>query len=85
MGDSNLTERNSRRSADGVLGVDCTSDGSDLNWPEPSDAISRRTGCGVPLGDQIPNEIHTTKTFELHFFCFESKRTKLLTIEAEHA
>lgn len=30
-GDSNFTERISRRSVNGVLGVECTSDGSDLN------------------------------------------------------
>lgn len=53
MGDSNFTERNSRRSTNGVLGVDCTSDGSDLNWP-PSLWNTRLAGCGVPLGDQIP-------------------------------
>lgn len=53
MGESNFTERKSRRSATGVLGVECTSDGSDLNWP-PSLGNARLTGCGVPLGDQIP-------------------------------
>lgn len=54
-GDSNLTERNSRRSAAGVLGVDCVSVGSDLNCPGSVGAWnSRRMGCGVPLGDQIP-------------------------------
>lgn len=54
MGDSNFTVRKSRRSAAGVLGVDWTSVGSDLNWPDSVDGSSRRTGCGVPLGDQIP-------------------------------
>lgn len=55
MGESNVTERNSRRSTNGVFGVDCTSDGSDLNWPDSdTDLNSRRLGCGVPPGDQIP-------------------------------
>lgn len=55
MGDSNFTERKSRRSADGVFGVDCVSIGSDLKCPESAaDGNSRRTGCGVVLGDQIP-------------------------------
>lgn len=62
FGDSNLTERNSRRSAAGVFGVDCTSDGSDLKWPvSVAFGISRRWGWGVPLGDQIPlMKIHIT-------------------------
>lgn len=56
MGDSNVTERKSRRSTIGVLGIDCTRDGSDLNWFPDSlaDGNSLRTGCGVPPGDQIP-------------------------------
>lgn len=52
IGDSNFTERNSRRSADGVFGVECARLGSDLK--SAADENSRRTGCGVVLGDQIP-------------------------------
>lgn len=52
IGDSNFTERNSRRSADGVFGVECARIGSDLK--SAADENSRRTGCGVVLGDQIP-------------------------------
>lgn len=53
-GDSNLTERNSRRSVAGVFGVDCTSVGSDLNWFVSAAGNARRMGCGVLPGDQIP-------------------------------
>lgn len=81
MGDSNFTERKSRRSAAGVLGVDCTSDGSDLYWPVSVDEIARRTGCGVPLGDQIPNEIqHLDECFLFLFLNLKSKRTILSTM-----
>lgn len=66
FGDSNLTERNSRRSGAGVFGVDCTSDGSDLKRPA-SFGYSRRIGCGVPPGDQIPIQIQI----------YEEKKTKI--------
>lgn len=66
-GDSNLTERNSRRSVAGVLGVDCISVGSDLNWFVSAGGNSRRIGCGVPLGDQIP--VHFSFCYTLYHTC----------------
>lgn len=85
-GDSNLTERNSRRSGAGVFGVDCTSVGSDLNWFDSLVENSRRMGCGVPPGDQIPI-IHQThmggrerekSTFNLHSIRFPAVFTSFV-------
>lgn len=62
IGDSNFTERNSRRSADGVFGVECARLGSDLK--SAADENSRRTGCGVVLGDQIPMQTKNPEKFD---------------------
>lgn len=86
FGDSNLTERNSRRSGAGVFGVDCTSDGSDLKRPA-SFGYSRRIGCGVPPGDQIPIPIQIyeeKKTKIFRFIIYDEKRHALISVHKRH-